>query len=158
MVWYLYELLHLNEEYLCISYIHVNVFGNNFRCCGFSIVCVEPIFMAFMGNPCTWIYIPTNLYKIFCLIFIKIIMITPPKKLHPHDEENVGYPWTLTPTIKNDSTVLVLQDMLKVNVFLFFLMKIILFKIKCFRRWWCGVSNWESDCKQSSEWSVWRNC
>lgn len=29
---------------------------------------------------------------LFNIKFIKIIMITPPTKLHPHDEENFGYP------------------------------------------------------------------
>lgn len=54
------------------------------------IVYGRPVFMAFVGNPFPRIYIPTNLYTI---IFFKYICeITPPR--------------TLTPMIKNDSTVL----------------------------------------------------
>lgn len=53
----------------------------------------RPMFMAFMGKPCLQIYIHINLYKIICLIFIKIIPITLPMKLRPHEQ---GKFWLLT--------------------------------------------------------------
>mgnify|MGYP005955286667 CR=1 FL=1 len=49
--------------------------------CWIIVVRSRPMFVSFMGNPCQRIYIPTNIYTITCLIFIKIIMITLPTKL-----------------------------------------------------------------------------
>lgn len=43
---------------------------------GIIIVHGVPMFLAFEGNPCPWMYIPPNIYTIICLIFIKIISIT----------------------------------------------------------------------------------
>lgn len=38
--------------------------------------------MAFMGNPCPQIYIPTNVYASVCLIFVQTILNLLPMKLH----------------------------------------------------------------------------
>lgn len=76
--------------------------------CGIVIVGRWQMFVAFVGNLCPQIYIPTNvyiyIYASICLIFFyKIKLATNEKKT----QEKFGYPWILimTPTIKNDSTV-----------------------------------------------------
>lgn len=38
--------------------------------CGIIIVHGGPMFVYFVGNPCTQIYITTNQYTILCLMFI----------------------------------------------------------------------------------------
>lgn len=66
----------------------------------------RPLFVAFMDNPCPWIYIPMNIYTSICLLFIKIIPNLIWIKLPPHKPEKFWlYPWTLTPMNKNESTV-----------------------------------------------------
>lgn len=42
------------------------------------------MFVAFLGNPSPWIYIPTKVYTSICSIFIKIILNILSKKLCPH--------------------------------------------------------------------------
>lgn len=78
--------------------------------CGIIVVRGGPIFVAFMGNPLWRIYIPTNIYRSISLIFIK-----KNSQLHyqpnfvPTNQENFGYPRTMTPKNinKNNYTVLV---------------------------------------------------
>lgn len=54
----------------------------------FIIVRGWPMFVAFVCDPCPRIYIPTNIYTTICLISIKIIPITLPTKLYPHEHGN----------------------------------------------------------------------
>lgn len=58
--------------------------------------------MAFMGNPCPRIYIPTNVNTIACLIFIQTILNLLPMKLHHHKSGKFCNPLTLTTTSKYD--------------------------------------------------------
>lgn len=55
------------------------------------------MFVAFMGNPCSQIYVPINLYTIICFIFIKIILITLPTKLYPHESGKFWLPKNIDP-------------------------------------------------------------
>lgn len=74
--------------------------------CGIIIVLGGQMFVAFVGNHCPWTYIPTYLYTIIYLIFIKIIpMVHYQRNYVPTNQEN--FLATLTPRNKNDSTVLV---------------------------------------------------
>lgn len=57
--------------------------------------CGRPILVAFWGNPCPPIFIPTNVhtthivYTSIYSIFIKIVPITQPTKLRPHKPKTV---------------------------------------------------------------------
>lgn len=57
--------------------------------------CGRPILVAFWGNPCPPIFIPTNVhtthivYTSIYSIFIKIVPITRPTKLRPHKPKTV---------------------------------------------------------------------
>lgn len=67
----------------------------------------------FVVDQCSWllcvalsrIHIPTNLYIIICLKFIKFILITLPTKLRPQEPGKFWLPMNVNPTNKNDSTV-----------------------------------------------------
>lgn len=48
------------------------------------------MFGAFMGNPSTQICISMNIYTIIYFKFIKIILITIPTKLRPHEPEPIN--------------------------------------------------------------------
>lgn len=74
--------------------------------CGMIIYCGGPLFVTFMGNPCTWIYIPTNLCSSICLVFNYKIKLATDKIRSPKNQENFGSPWILTPLNKNDSTLI----------------------------------------------------
>lgn len=63
------------------------------------------MFVAFMGNPYPGIYISTNIYTSICLI----CGIHYQQKYLPTNQENFGYPQTLTPMNNNDSTVSVME-------------------------------------------------
>lgn len=83
---------------LIIFYVYsgnlINVHFNGLYC---GIIIVRgPMFIAFVGNPCPWIYFPQT-YTIICLIFIKIILITLPTKLPPHEPEKDWLPKNIDP-------------------------------------------------------------
>lgn len=61
--------------------------------------------VVFVGNPCLRIYIPSNLYKIDCLIFIKIILIIQPTKLRP---DELGKFWP--PTYNDPPRIKLIQQ------------------------------------------------
>lgn len=72
------------------NYIHVLVFYWQYildclqNYCGIITVCWRPMFEPFVGNPCTRIFNPSNLYASKCLVFIyKIDLLL--TKLLPHE-------------------------------------------------------------------------
>lgn len=68
--------------------------------CRIIIVCGWPMLVAFVGNPCPRIYIPMNIHTSNCLLFMKIIRLHYQWNYVPTNQENFGYPRTLTPTKK----------------------------------------------------------
>lgn len=56
------------------------------------------MFVAFMGNMNLHLY--KTMYTIICLTFIKIVLITLPTKLCPHQPGKFWLPTTLTPENK----------------------------------------------------------
>lgn len=53
--------------------------------CGVIVVCVGPMFVASMANPCPRFYIPAYVWTSNCLIFIKNYLKLLPTTLHLHD-------------------------------------------------------------------------
>lgn len=62
--------------------------------CGINIVRGGQMFVAFVGNHCPWTCIPTYLYAIIYLIFIKIIpMVHYQRNYVPTNQENFWLHW-----------------------------------------------------------------
>lgn len=65
-----------------------------------------PILVAFVGNSCLRIYIPSSQLTPICLIFFfKLSRLHYQRNYVRTNQKNVGYSRTLTPTNRNDSTV-----------------------------------------------------
>lgn len=73
--------------------------------CGITIVPWGPMFVGFVNNSCPWIYIPMNLYTITFSYLLRFSHLHYQWNYVPTKQENLGYPWTPTPTNKNDSPV-----------------------------------------------------
>lgn len=63
------------------------------------------MFVDFMDHPCPRIYIPTNLYTIIRLIFIKFIPFSLSTKLRPLEPGKCCLPTNINPTNKKDLEV-----------------------------------------------------
>lgn len=55
------------------------------------------MFVAFVGNSCTQIYIHTNVYTRICLVFIYEKELAIPTKIRPHEQGTFWRPTNIDP-------------------------------------------------------------
>lgn len=61
------------------------------------------MFLDFVGEPYPWIYIPTNIKELPCIVLMQ--QTSCPQKYVPTNQQNFDNTWKLAPTNKNNSTV-----------------------------------------------------